>query len=147
MPSGSSPKPWTQFEARTIFLRVPLEDFAAVKLGEKREFRTPGVSARLASVKTPTPVVAYALPRGAEPRSTLMLLENVRTERLGNITPESLEMEGFASIGFFRRYWMSRTKHKFRPGDVVQVFRVRPCHDYDYLGRLLLARLYAEHVT
>lgn len=146
MPSGSSPKPWTQFTARTVFIRVPVEDWAEVKLGTKTEFRQPGANARLQQVKCPTPVVAYALPRGGQPRASLMLLERTWREMLGNISDESLEREGFPDIAHFRRYWMQRRKARFRPGDEVQVFRVRPCDDYDYMGRLLLARLYGEHV-
>lgn len=149
MPSGSSPRPWTQFSAKTVFLRVPVEDWAAVSVGTKTEFRIPGRPAWALRVKPPTPVVAYAQHRnGVRVGNQLMLLEQTRSEPLGYLTDEALAREGFPDFAHFRRYWMKRRKEHFRPGDLCQVFRVRriTTDEYDYLGRLLLARLYGEHL-
>jgi hypothetical protein len=148
MPSVSSPAGLTKHNASTIFLRVPREDWAAVSIGAKTEFRMPGFVAWTRQIKTPTPVLAYAANRGGFRDSRLMLLERVWTMPVGMIEEESLQREGFPDLAHFRRYWMKRTKKRFNMMQTVQVFRVRPVDssDYDYLGRILLSRLYGEYV-
>lgn len=75
-----------------------------------------------------------------------MVLEATRREALGAISPASLEAEGFPSVAHFRRYWMARTKRRFRPNDICSVYRVRPWRDSDreVMGMTLLDRLYGE---
>jgi hypothetical protein len=147
MPSVSSPDGLTKHNASTIFLRVPREDWDGVVVGTKTEFRLPGAPAWTKRVKCPTPVVGYTSSDGYQ-GSKLLLLEHIRSMPLGAIEDESLEREGFPDLAHFRRYWMQRTKKRFRPMDTVTCFQVRPVdsHDYDYLGRLLLSRLYGEHL-
>lgn len=147
MPSVSSPEGLTRHNASTIFLRVPREDWDAVAIGAKTEFRLPGAPAWVKKVKCPTPVVAYVSSEGYQ-GTKLMLLERAWTMRLGMIEDESLQREGFPTLAHFRRYWMKRTKKKFRMLDTVTAFRVRPITpaDFDYMGRLLLSRLYGEHL-
>lgn len=147
---SDSPKPWTQRKATTVFLRVPREDWAAVKLGAKTEFRMPGGRAmsQLWSVKPPTPVVAYVIRAGGTYDSRLMVLEDHWREAVAGITEESLTREGFPDMAHFRRYWMRRTRRRFRPLQEVSVFRVRPFDDHDVtpMGVRLLTRLYGEHM-
>lgn len=146
----SSPKPWRQFEARTIFLRVPADDWAKVKNGNKTEFRAGGGHSvtQLWNVVCPTPVVAWMARRNERYESALMVLEATWQEMVGAISEESLAAEGFPSMAHFRRYWMARTQQRFRPLQKVQVYRVRPmvADDEAILGRQLLRRLYSEHL-
>jgi hypothetical protein len=146
-----SPKPWTQRQARTVFLRVPAQDWAAVKIGSKTEFRMPGGRAmsQLWSVKPPTPVVAYAIIGGGRYVSSLMVLERHWREPVGGLTPESIAAEGFPDMAHFRRYWMARTKRRFRPLQEVWAYRVRPfrAEDRTMLGEYLFDRLYGEHLA
>lgn len=147
MPSVSSPDGLTKHNASTIFLRVPREDWDAVATGHKTEFRTPGKIAWPRRVKTPTPVLLYVSSEGYQ-ASKLGLLEKTWSMPLGMIEEESLAREGFESLAQFRRYWMQRTRKRFRLMDTVQVFQFRlvTAADYDYLGRILLSRLYGEHL-
>lgn len=147
MPSVSSPTGLTKHNASTIFLRVPREDWDAVATGYKTEFRWPGKLAWVRRVKTPTPVLLYVSSEGYE-GSRLGVLEETWSMPLGMIEEESLAREGFETMAEFRRYWMRRTRKRFRLLDTVQVFRVRLAvpDDYDYLGRILLSRLYGEYL-
>lgn len=152
MPSrrtSSAPKPWSQYEARTTFLRVPAADWPKVKQGIKTEFRATGRGiTQLWNVKTPTPVVGYAHYAGRWD-SRLLVLEDTRQETLGAISPESLEREGFESMAHFRRYWMGRTHRRFPPMARVQVYQVRvfTADDTVVLGSAMLQRLYGEHLA
>lgn len=143
---SKGPRPFTQRQARTIFLRVPAQDWIAVKRGVKREFRgSTGTASRFFSVDPPTPVVAYRVRRG-EYDSKLMVLERAWQEPLGAISEESLAAEGFDSFGAFRRYWMQRERKRFTPTRRVWVYRVRPWSDADMepMALRLLMRLYGE---
>jgi hypothetical protein len=145
----SSPKPWRQFETRTTFLRVPADDWAAVKIGSKTEFRAAGHSVtQLWNVACPTPVVGWTARRNERYESVMLVLEATWQEMVGSITPESLQREGFPSMAHFRRYWMSRTKRRFRPLQKVQVYRVRPMTTEDEvsMGLQLFRKLYSEHL-
>lgn len=148
--SKDSPKPWTQRKATTVFLRVPREDWSAVKIGAKTEFRMPGGRAmsQLWSCKTPTPVVAYAIRGHEQYDSKLMILEAHWREPVAGISEESLKREGFPDMAHFRRYWMRRTRRRFRPLQEVSVYRVRPFTDADVtpMAVRLLGRLYGEHM-
>lgn len=147
---GPAPQPWVQHQSRTLFLRVPSQDWAAVKHGSKTEFRTvkPTAIATFDSVEVPTPVVAYAVKPGGRHDSQLMVLTAAWREPLGAISPESLAAEGFPSLAVFRRYWMQRTHRRFQPLMIVNVFRLREFQEEDraILGAQLLQRLYKEHL-
>lgn len=145
----SGPKPWSQFEARTTFLRVPSFDWPSVKQGRKTEFRASGQQVtQLWNVKPPTPVVAYMVRRIGGHESRLMILEATWREPLGAIGEDSLQREGFESIAHFRRYWMERHKQRFKPLLEVQVYRVRPftLGDREAMALALLDKLYGEHM-
>ncbi len=146
---GAGPHPWVQHQLRTTFLRVPTNDWSAVKTGIKTEFRASGRAAsQLWNVKCPTPVVAYT--RFADERydSRLMVLMATWQEALDSISPESLEREGFETFAHFRRYWMERHKRRFHPLTQVHVYRLRPFHvgDRAEMAEALLMRLYGEHL-
>lgn len=140
------PRPFKQRELRTLFVRVPVDDWPHVKRGFKREFRgSPGKSSVLPRVQTPTPVVAWTITqRGHE--SELMVLERFWMEQLGAITPESLAAEGFPSFEEFRRYWMRRERRRFAPTRRVACYAIRPWtpDDRSMLGDLLIGRLYGD---
>jgi hypothetical protein len=151
-PTARGPKPWAQHRLRTIFLRVPLADWPAVKRGVKREFRAgtgPNDKSQLWQVKTPTPVVAYSLNKRGDHDAQLMVLEATWMEPLGAITPESLAAEGFKSLAEFRRYWMARERKRFQPTRRTFVYRVRPWRgrfDEERFAALLLGRLYGDFI-
>lgn len=144
--SGAGPRPYTQRQARTIFLRVPHAEFSRVVAGTKTEFRaSPRACTQLWSVEPPTPVVAYAIFPGTRYERRLMVLEEMWREPLGSAArPESLEREGQPTFAHFRRYWMKREKTAFRPTREVSVYRVRPLEPGDdaELAAALFERLY-----
>jgi hypothetical protein len=145
-----SNKPWPQFELRTVFLRVPHGDYLAVRRGRKTEFRaTSRATSSVQRLNPPTPVVAYSVSnRRTDHRATLMVLEATWREELRAISDESLAREGFSSFAEFRRYWKIRHNAPFRPLDKVWAFRVRPWQpdDPEVLGRVLVERLYGQHI-
>lgn len=143
--SRSSRRPWTQRQARTIFLRVPVADWAKVSRDRQREFRaSPSAMPQLWDVQPPLPVVAYTISPQRGHESKLMVLTATWRERLEDISAESLQLEGHQSYAHFRRYWMKREKTKFMPTREVSVFQVRPWepHDRERMGEKLLERLY-----
>lgn len=78
-----------------------------------------------------------------------MLLEDVRQEVLGAISPESLAREGFTgSTAFeeFRRYWMARDRKLFQPTRKVFVYQLRPIRpdDIEEQGERLVSHLYGD---
>jgi hypothetical protein len=144
------PKPWTQHQASTIFLRVPSADWAAVRYGGKREFRaSSGKVSQLWNVECPVPVVAYKIDSFGRYDCALMVLEAVWQEPLGAISPESLKAEGFESFAHFRRYWCIREKRYFRPLHKTMVFKVRPwqAEDDRDMADALLKRLYGDFLA
>lgn len=147
--SVRGPKPWKQHHLRTIFLRVPAFDWAAVKIGAKTEFRAGGGHAtQLWNVEAPTPVVGYRVTNDRDDHEgVLLVLEKTPwQEPLAAISEESLRREGYPDMAHFRRYWMERTGKRFRPLDKVMVYRVRPFRDDDVtpLGVRMLQHLYSE---
>jgi len=145
------PKPFTQVRQSTVFLRVPTTDWPLVKRGIKREFRSNtgrNKTPKLWHVEPPMPVVAYVVDQQGRHDARLMVLEDMRSEPLGAISPESLELEGFASLAEFRRYWMKREGRRFQPTRPVYVYRLRPWEsgDAELMGRRLLERLYGDFV-
>lgn len=139
------PRPYTQRRLSTVFLRVPVRDWPAVKRGYKTEFRA-GVGKnavpQLWGVPTPIPVVAYAIRNGRHD-CKLMVLERAWQEPLGAISPESLAREGFETLAEFRRYWMERERKRFTPTRQVFCYRVRAFDDED---RFRLAGVIFEHL-
>jgi hypothetical protein len=145
--SSRGPLPYAQRQTSTVFVRVPPAEWAAVKIGVKREFRAGcGKHSALWNVQTPTPAVAYTVSRISGHRSALMVLEDVWREPLGAISPESLAAEGFESIAEFRRHWIAREHRSFPPLRVTTVYRVRPwtAADNREMADALLRRLYAD---
>lgn len=142
---GAGPRPYTQRQARTIFLRVPYGEFGLVVAGRKPEFRaSPRACTQLWSVEPPAPAVAYAIFPRRGYKHALVVLEETWREPLGSITPESLERERQPSFAHFRRYWMKREKTAFKPTREVSVFRVRPlgAGDEEEMAAMLFERLY-----
>lgn len=140
------PRPFAQRSVKTAFLRVPEVDWPAVRQGIKREFRSS--YAALTKTQTPTPVVAWCK-KGDEYEHRFMVLTHVGREPLSAITPEGLAAEGFASFAEFRRYWVARHhRHRFEPGRMVTVYRVRPWtpDDRSTMGEYLFDRIYGEYV-
>lgn len=143
---GSAPNPWSERHVTTRFLRVPLVDWPAVKIGRKTEYRRPVSTRAPIFPYTPTPVVAYAL-RGKTYDHRLMVLESIRQETLWQIrdSPESLEREGMETYEQFRAYWKARTR-KYLPLAVVYVYRVMPWMpgDEQAMGAELIGHLYKD---
>jgi hypothetical protein len=144
------PRPFSQKVLKTLFVRVPSADWPAVRTGYKRVFRgSPGRQSWLEQAETPTPVVAYCVRPGREYEHKLMVLEDLRHEALGAITPEGLAEEGFTGeLAFeeFRRYWIEREKRRFAPLTKVAVYKVRlwTPDDEQALGAALLQRMYGS---
>lgn len=142
---SQGPQPYTQRQARTLFLRVPHVDWVAVTRGVKREFRaSPRAVSKLWDTEPPTPVVSYRLHPSHGYDARLMVLEDVWMEPLGAITPESLEAEGFSSLAEFRRYFCLREKTRFKPTRKITVYKVRPWAepDRERFAERLFERLY-----
>lgn len=148
--SGNAPKPYAQRKASTLFLRVPVEDWSRVSIGEKTEFRTmPREGSLLARAYLPTPVVAYCVkPPLNEYVNRLMVLLERRFEPLFAISEDqaAIEREGFNTYDEFRRYWRKRRKGVYRPMERVHVWRVRPYFegDAELLGAAMFRRLYGD---
>jgi hypothetical protein len=145
------PRPYTQRRASTVFLRIPAIDWVPVTHGSKTEFRaTPNAVTQALALEPPTPVVAYRVQPLTSGKSDhdhrLMVMTETWQEPLGAISPESLEREGHADFAHFRRYWMQRTRRRFRPMQMVRVFRVRPFggQDWDDFAARLMRKLYGE---
>lgn len=147
---GATRRPFAKHFARTLFLRVPRTDWAAITTGHKTEFRS-FQRPRQASARNfdcPTPVVAYSYAKHrVEPYTALMVLEEAFMETLGAIGPESLAREGFETRADYRRYWRRRhTSSGWLPLSEVSVYRIRPWtpDDHRAMGDVLLHRLYGE---
>jgi hypothetical protein len=130
---------------------VPAIDWVPITHGTKTEFRaSPNAVTQALGIEPPTPVVAYRVDGdfGASSRYAckLMLMTETWQEPLGAIGPESLDREGHVDFAHFRRYWMGRTKRRFRPLQKVRVFRVRPFTDADWSesAERLMSRLYGD---
>lgn len=140
---SKGPRPYTQRQARTIFVRVPALEWHAVKRGTQRAFvGSIGRQSALWATPTPTPVIAYAIIRGTHD-ARLMILEEVRQEMLGAIDPTEV---GFPDMATFRRHWMMRERGKFPPTRKVFVYKLRPYDEADReaMGLALFDRLYGE---
>lgn len=144
------PKPYRQTRATTLFLRVPVAEWQAVKRGVKREFRAaPGAQGQMLSAEPPVPVVAYSVDRQGHHDARLMVLDRMWREPLGAISPESLAAEGCAGLAEFRRRWMLTNRKRFTPTRIVSVFVVRPWReglDERAMADRLLDHLYSEWI-
>jgi hypothetical protein len=141
------PKPFNQHQASTIFVRVPPDDWHAVKSGYKREIRSRQSSVTaLQGLSLPLPCVAWRLHPHHGYDALLMVLEAVWRESLGAISEESLANEGYATMAEFRRAWVIREKRRFPLLAPVTVHRVRPWSPDDgaAMGDSLLRQLYGE---
>jgi hypothetical protein len=141
------PKPYNQHHASTIFVRVPSDEWHAVKGGYKREIRSRQSSTTaIQGLSLPTPCVAYRLHPHHGYDAALMVLEGVWREPLGAISEESIANEGYATMAEFRRAWVMREKRRFPLLAPVTVHRVRPWTPEDAagMGKALLRQLYGE---
>jgi hypothetical protein len=144
------PKPYSQHQASTIFVRVPSEDWWAVKRGTKREFRSRQSSVTaIQGLALPTPCVVWRLHPYHGYEAVLMVLKAVWREPLGAISEESIANEGFATMAEFRRAWVIREKRRFPLLAPVTVYRVRPWTPEDgvAMGDALLRQLYGEFLA
>ena len=108
------PKPYSQHQASTIYLRIHSDDWHAVKGGAKREIRSRQSSViALQDLSLPTPCLAYRLHPQYGYDAELMVLEAVWREPLGSISDESIGNEGYATMADFRRAWTIREKRRF----------------------------------
>lgn len=140
-----------------MFLRVPARDWARVSTGRQRDFRRPlnnvAVAYTKEGVRLPLPcfVVLYR----TEPKlDVLMVLEEVRRERLIEISEEGLARAGYTgprdeAFARFRQDWMIGERKRFEPNREVVVFTVRPTSEDDValVGRNLIYHLYGEHLA
>lgn len=147
-------RPLAQHQASTVYLRVPSQAWPLVSTGRVTEFRAAvGNAPQLWHVPLPTLAVAYRRRLSvAEYDYRLLLLEAVRREALGAITPEGLTAAGYAgdnAFPRFRRDWMLREKRRFEPLRTVFVYTVRPVHegDLEAVGRSLVNHLYGDHLA
>lgn len=141
------PKPFNQHQASTIFVRVPSDDWHAVKGGHKREIRSRQSSTiALQHLSLPTPAVVYRCHPHHGYEAVLMVLEAVWREPLGAISEESIVNEGYATVAEFRRAWVIRERRRFPLLATVTVHRVRPWTPDDgvAMGEALLTQLYGE---
>jgi hypothetical protein len=147
-------RPLRQRSSKTVFLRVPSQEWPAVNSGRVREFRASiGNVPQLFNVPLPTLVVAYRKRRATgDYEYRLMTLEGIRQEALGAINEEGLRLAGYTGENArarFRRDWMNREKRRFEPLRKVMVFTVRPFteDDIDLTGRRLVEHLYGEFIA
>jgi hypothetical protein len=144
------PKPYSQRQASTIFVRVHSDDWHAVKGGYKREIRSRQSSLTvLQGLSLPTPCVAFRFHRQYGYDAVLMVLEAVWREPLGAISDESIAAEGYATMADFRRAWIIREKRRFPLLAPVTVYKVRPRTPEDAagMGEALLRQLYGEFLA
>lgn len=152
---GDSPDGLQQRHLRTLFLRAPHQDWAALTQGYKMEFRLPPRGKMAERFQAPTPVVLYAVsPQLKRRAEKLMILTHHHTEQLMDIggQPDALIREGMESYDHFRSYWRARTRRPYVPLATVEVFRLAPWPEgtqslqIDQLGRALLQRLYGDYL-
>jgi hypothetical protein len=133
-----------------LFLRVPAIDWVPVTHARKFEFRASPNQVPQAilseDLELPTPVVAYRVGSDGRHDHRLMVLTETWSEPLGAISEESLGFEGFPDMAHFRRYWMQRTRRRFRPLQKVRAFRVRNFEpgDWEKFAETFMERLYGD---
>lgn len=124
-----------QTQLKTPFVHVPVVDWAAVRIGQKREFRTAPHGNLPAAHNMPfMPILAVAWTRtkAGIRREELMILEEAWMEVLHAISQASIEAEGFSTRAEFKRYWRVRYGGTgWRALSRVMVIRVRPLEPGD----------------
>lgn len=149
-------RPFEQHRASTIFLRVPVDDWPQVIAGRRQEFRaSSGNAPQLWNVALPSFAVCYRKRKATGDYDwRLMVLEEVRQERLAGISDEGLRLAGYSgsreeAFALFRREWMTREKRRFTPSRKVFVYRVRPVKpgDREALAQGLLDQLYGSFLA
>lgn len=112
-------------------LRVVTGDYARIRAGEKREYRT--YKLRIHQLREGECAIVYASAGPRKPlRTSLVVVEASYVEPLGAISPESVSLEGFTTFREFRTYFRERERVKgFRQLDRVQVVRFRPFHEHE----------------
>lgn len=150
-------------EISNLPIRVPSTDWPAVITGQKRMFRSYGLSPAYPEkplvppdTACPRPCLLFAARHDGPHRSrtwkaTRGVLLSHRQEPLGAITSEDLVAEGFEFLPAFRFYWRQRYKRLgWRPWDMVSVLEVRPwepgvrASDDQVFGAWALQELYGE---
>lgn len=151
---GAVARPLKQHQAKTVFLRVTSAAWPFVSTGRVAEFRAAaGNAPQLWKVPLPTLALVYRRRLGvARYDYRLMLLEAVRREALGAITPGGLEAAGYVGDDAFARFRRDCTIHekrRFEPLRTVFVYTVRPVHpgDLETVGLALVEHLYGEHIA
>lgn len=147
---GDGPSGLQQRELRTLFLRAPSHDWAALAQGHKTEFRLPQGGFPSKWIHAPTPVVLYVVSVAVQAHE-LMVLTHHHSESLLDIKddPGALAREGFKTYDHFRSYWRARTRRPYEPLAKVEVFRLAPWIGWKYrdeLGMVLLRRLYGDYL-
>jgi len=124
---------------RTV--RVPNEDLNLIGEGRKREFRTTQMTAHFASL--PEPCVIFSQRRGLDAGKLVVVTASWR-ERLGEVSEESAQAEGFENRREFKRYWRRSRGKEFEPLLNVVVIRCRPFEEKDraHLAEIMFDSLY-----
>lgn len=146
-----------QRQLKTMFVRVPARDWALVSTGRQAEFRVAlgGLAAAYGfeNISLPLPLFIVAYRTRPESRK-LMLLEDIRRERLIEITDVGLARAGYTgprdeAFARFRRDWMIGERKRFEPNREVVVFTVRLPREDDtaIVGQNLVNHLYGEHLA
>lgn len=105
---------------------VPRVDWGAVRAGLKTEWRRYGAPLGGDHYEE-RPILLYTIHPATEQVDAFpAILVATWREPMGTISPESLEREGFADLGEFRRYIEERYPNGgFRPLAMARVYRVR----------------------
>lgn len=146
-----------QRKLKTAFLRVPARDWGRIVSGDHREFRVAVGAAPAAygfgNVTIPLPLFVVIYRTNPELKR-LMVLEEVRRERLIEITDEGLAAAGYTgprdeAFARFRRDWVTGEKKRFEPAREVVVFRTsRPTReDIPAIGANLVNHLYGDYLA
>lgn len=141
-----------QRRARSVYIRVPRVDFPHVRIGRKRQFRITELGQRRSGPPTlPAAIVVWCLNAYVdEPEESLVFCERSWSERLGEISPDSIAREGFATRAEYIAYWRRyrHPDHSWNPLQPVTVFDVRPWREDDLLpcAAALYEHLYPGHL-
>lgn len=129
---------------------MPREDWTRLKTGVKTELRMAGRGSLTDNHvgEPPVPLLGFSFGRArAEADYAMFVLEDCWREPLMAMSLESLEREGYATMGEFKDYWRYRFRNRrYDPMATVQVFRLRPMtsDDRQAMGARLLSALYEE---
>lgn len=146
-----------QRKLKTMFVRVPARDWALVSTGRQPEFRVPAGAGAAAfafdNVTLPLPLFVVAFRTRPEDQQ-LLVVEEIRRERLIEITDEGLARAGYSgprdlAFARFRADWINEESKRFEPNREVVVFTVRlpSKDDVALVGASLVTHLYGEHLA